>query len=93
MLVRVMSSPVVVEAEPGRGQSSSVDSFSTDDEYFADRKLTNKCFIGYLCGIELDSHALGVSCGTSADLSITGIVCRVIAIAVTNRRLEVREVL
>ena len=79
--------------DTGRGQSSFVDSFPMDHEYFADRKLTNKLFIGYFCGIELDSHTFGMSCGSRADLSISGILYLATAIAVTNRGLEVREVL
>jgi len=64
-----------------------------DHKYCAGRKLTNKRFIGHLCRIKLDSHALRVSCGAGADLSISGIFGLLAAIAVTNRRLEIGEVL
>jgi hypothetical protein len=64
-----------------------------DLKYIADSKLTDKLLIGYLCRVKLNSHALGVSCGACADLSIVGIFQLLTAIAVSNGRLEVREVL
>jgi len=89
-LVRVPSWANVVEVEP-RGVALSA--ARLDLKYLAGGKLTNKLLIGYLCRVKLNSHALGVSCGATADLLIFGICCLLIAIAVTNGRIEVREIL
>jgi hypothetical protein len=66
---------------------------SRPDDTDLGRKLTNQLLIGYLCRIKLNSHTLGVSRGSGADLPIIGVIGLLVAIAVSNGRLEIREIL